>query len=189
MISLVKQQLLNKKNLNNKFTEENLQWCPFSEKICNCNVTKNILHGSNRSLLDDCFSISTVQKIKFSIKAFLSFLRIWSHLLKKSFMENFIFCAVLIFFVVSWIITKYVKTILRNTMQNVYTISSYLSLSIPTWKHHKTRSYLMFSESRERPVTWNESKSGSEAATGEVLWKKLFLKNFAMFTQMRWSLL
>ena len=39
--------------------------------------------------------------MKFSIKAFFSkcdqirsFLRIWSHLLKKSLMENFIFCEV-----------------------------------------------------------------------------------------------
>ena len=45
--------------------------------------------------------IITAQKIKFSIKNFLSkcdqirsFLWIWSHLLKKSLMENFIFCAV-----------------------------------------------------------------------------------------------
>ena len=44
----------------------------------------------------------TAQKIKFSIKDFLSKwdqihgkLRIWFHLLKKSLMENFIFCAVL----------------------------------------------------------------------------------------------
>ena len=43
--------------------------------------------------------------MKFSIKSFftkcdriLRFLRIWSHLLKKSFMENFIFCAVNIFY-------------------------------------------------------------------------------------------
>ena len=43
----------------------------------------------------------TAQKIKFSIKDFFtkcdqirSFLRIWSHLLKKFLMENFIFCAV-----------------------------------------------------------------------------------------------
>ena len=53
----------------------------------------------------------TAQKMKFSIKdlfrkcdqirSFLgSFLRIWSHLLKKSLMENFIFCAVLI--IVNW---------------------------------------------------------------------------------------
>ena len=41
--------------------------------------------------------------MKFSIKDFFSkcdeirsFLRIWSHLLKKSFMENFILCAVVI---------------------------------------------------------------------------------------------
>ena len=47
------------------------------------------------------FCISTGQKMKFSIKDFSSkcdqirsFLRIWSHLLKKSLMANFIFCAV-----------------------------------------------------------------------------------------------
>ena len=44
---------------------------------------------------------NTAQKMKFSIKDFFSkcnqiqsFLRIWSHLIKKSLMENFIFCAV-----------------------------------------------------------------------------------------------
>ena len=44
----------------------------------------------------------TAQKMKFSIKDFFSKweqirrkLRIWSHLLKKSLMENFIFCAVI----------------------------------------------------------------------------------------------
>ena len=37
----------------------------------------------------------TAQKMKFSIKDFFSFLRIWSNLLKKFLMENFIFCAVL----------------------------------------------------------------------------------------------
>ena len=45
--------------------------------------------------------IIAAQKMKFSIKDFFSkcdqirsFLRIWSHLLKKSLIENFIFCAV-----------------------------------------------------------------------------------------------
>ena len=38
--------------------------------------------------------IHTAQEMKFSIKDFFSKLRIWSHLLKKSLMENFIFCAV-----------------------------------------------------------------------------------------------
>ena len=38
---------------------------------------------------------STAPKMKFSIKDFFSkCLRIWSYLLKKSLMENFIFCAV-----------------------------------------------------------------------------------------------
>ena len=37
----------------------------------------------------------TAQKMKFSWDQIRSFLRIWSHLLKKYLMENFIFCAVL----------------------------------------------------------------------------------------------
>ena len=44
--------------------------------------------------------VNTAQKMKFSIKNFFSkcdqvrsFLRIWSHLLKKSLIENFIFGA------------------------------------------------------------------------------------------------
>ena len=44
----------------------------------------------------------TAQKMKFSIKDFFSTcdqirwkMRIWSHLLKKSLMANFIFCAVI----------------------------------------------------------------------------------------------
>ena len=48
------------------------------------------------------WSIYTEQKMKFSIKDFFSkcdqihrILWIWSHFLKKSLMENFIFCAVL----------------------------------------------------------------------------------------------
>ena len=51
----------------------------------------------------------TAQKIKFYIKDFFSKsdqirrkLRIWSLLLKKSLMENFIFCAVLIPFCNTW---------------------------------------------------------------------------------------
>ena len=45
-------------------------------------------------------SLLTAQKMQFSIKDFLSIcdqirrkLRFWSHLLKKSLTENFIFCA------------------------------------------------------------------------------------------------
>ena len=45
--------------------------------------------------------LDTAQEMKFSMKDFFSkrnqirsFLRIWSHLLKKSLMEIFIFCAV-----------------------------------------------------------------------------------------------
>ena len=47
------------------------------------------------------FIINTAQNMNFYIENFFSecdlirsFLRIWAHLLKKSLMENFIFCAV-----------------------------------------------------------------------------------------------
>ena len=47
------------------------------------------------------FTTPTTQKMKFSIKDFFSkcdqirsFMRIWSHLLKESLMENLIFCVV-----------------------------------------------------------------------------------------------
>ena len=53
----------------------------------------------------------TAQKMRFSIMEFFSKcdqirwkLRIWSHLLKKSFMENFIFCSVIS--ISPWTITK-----------------------------------------------------------------------------------
>ena len=49
----------------------------------------------------DRSKVTLHKKMKFSIKDFFSkydqirsYLRIWSHLLKKSLMENFIFCAV-----------------------------------------------------------------------------------------------
>ena len=67
---------------------------------CNAYRKKNFrdLTSSQTFLISN---IRFAQKIKFSIKGFFSkcdqirsFLRIWSHLLKKSLTENFIFCAV-----------------------------------------------------------------------------------------------
>ena len=66
-----------------------------------CKIFKVHRELSNESKIVKFSIIHTVQKMKFSIKDFLSKcdqihmkLRIWSHLLKKSLMENFIFCAV-----------------------------------------------------------------------------------------------
>ena len=69
--------------------------------------------GNHRSL--DKFFCPTGQKIKISIKDFLSKcdqirrkLRIWSHLLRKSFMENFIFCSgKYFFFLVAAVLLKF----------------------------------------------------------------------------------
>ena len=65
---------------------------------------------------------ATVQKIKFSIKDFFSkceqirsFLQIWSYLLKKSLMENFIFC------VVSFLLLLYSTRSNEETLQKANT--------------------------------------------------------------------
>ena len=62
------------------------------------------LYGNSAIIPPDSLKespIFTAQKVKFSMKGYLSkcdqirsFLRIWSHLLKKSLMENFTFCSV-----------------------------------------------------------------------------------------------
>ena len=60
------------------------------KEFCNLNELKSLINEP-----------TTVQKMKFPIKDFFrkcdqirSFLRIWSHLLKESLTENFIFSAV-----------------------------------------------------------------------------------------------
>ena len=53
------------------------------------------MHFQIISLTDDKKKIvSKAQKIKFSMMDFSRHLQIWSYLLEKSMMENFIFCAV-----------------------------------------------------------------------------------------------
>ena len=61
------------------------------------------------SVFTKSIKAKTGQKMKFSIKDFFSkydqirsFVRIFSQLLKKSLMENFIFCAVWMYFFIPW---------------------------------------------------------------------------------------
>ena len=66
------------------------------------NHSREICRKRKKELCSQCiFLKNTAQEMKFFIKDFFSkydeicsFLQIWSHLLKKSLMENFIFCAV-----------------------------------------------------------------------------------------------
>ena len=95
-----------------------------------------ILSRSYKSLVSN-----TAQKIKFSIKDFFSKceqicskLWIWSHLLKKSSMENFIFCAV--WFQAIWLFVVNLTNVCRQQIWNTkYIISVYfnkkLSSEIP----------------------------------------------------------
>ena len=57
--------------------------------ICKHFNGKNLFNVSSLDIIR--FSLPTSEKMKLSIKDFCSFLRIWSHLLDKSLMENFIF--------------------------------------------------------------------------------------------------
>ena len=66
-------------------------------------VKLKILGSLNFSITGTLTGLCTAQRMKFSIKDFISkydqirsSLQLWSNLLKKSLMENFIFCAVLI---------------------------------------------------------------------------------------------
>ena len=78
--------------------------CPIGDVIQACFVTKMLYKIKNPSIfytIDLPLTTITAQKMKFSIKDFFSkcdqirsFLPIRSHLLKKSLMKNFIFCAV-----------------------------------------------------------------------------------------------
>ena len=70
-------------------------WEPSSAIWIELRKRKSEVHSGSNQI------INTAQKMKFSIKYFSSKcgqirrkLQIWSHLLKKSLMENFIFCAV-----------------------------------------------------------------------------------------------
>ena len=72
------------------------QWCHFTIHYDYFILNSKIYYIISRVF----FKENTAQKSKFSIKDFFSkcekirsFLRIWSHFLKKSLMENFIFCA------------------------------------------------------------------------------------------------
>ena len=85
--------------------------------------TKNIRKLSSLTSLCSLMVFTfTAQKMNFSIKDFFSFLRIWLHLLKKSSMENFIFCAVIMFLnVVAKLFTRDLVMMFPSDLINVFT--------------------------------------------------------------------
>ena len=69
----------------------------------------------------------TAQKVKFSIKGFFSkcdqvrsCLRIWSHLLKKSWMENFIFWAVSVMTLIAKLLTRIDRETVYNYISTIF---------------------------------------------------------------------
>ena len=76
----------------------------FNSLSANPTKCSNTLKHTHNQFVFTIKAKLTTQKMKFSVKDFFSkcdqirsFLQIWSHLLKKSLMENFTFCAVTIF--------------------------------------------------------------------------------------------
>ena len=112
---------INKFVLNWKFC---LVFCP---RLGVCILDRNVVKSkSMTSLWIHIFTHVTSQKMNFSIKDFFSqcdqirsFLRIWSHLLKKSLMENFIFCAVYN----------------RCSRKRLWSFSTFLLLKLPDASH------------------------------------------------------
>ena len=88
--------------INVNINRNHISWCcKDCWKIAVENYWKAIYFGELLQILSE-WVVFTAQKIKFSIKKFFSkceqirsLLGIWSHLLKKSLMGNFIFCAMI----------------------------------------------------------------------------------------------
>ena len=112
-------EFLNKNLENANLTKLTInEWLTFMSN--NNRIRSKLTNGKNSYFVTNNESSDTRQKMKFSIKYFFSkcdqigsFLRIWSHLLKKSLIENFIFCAV-------WIKKGYKKADF-NWHRNAYT--------------------------------------------------------------------
>ena len=89
-----------KNNLENKLKDIENHLNNY-DKLQKHNKIKSELEEIHKKFVEGAkVCIDTAQKMRFSIKDFFSkcdqihsFLRIWSHLLKKSFMKSFIFCA------------------------------------------------------------------------------------------------
>ena len=137
----------------------------FSELLllkCNENALKNITQNKIKShffswkvLFLFCY---TAQKMKFSIKDLFgkcgqsrSFLRIWSHLLKKCLMENFVFlCSVKM---------DGCPYFLNRTMEKVY--SNQLRTCNPT-NREKIYNTLLHSLKRSLQTPWPSSLSEAQ---------------------------
>ena len=99
MASVYKMVILQK---TPEFTGKHIARVPFFIKLSVSSVQFYLKRDFDTSeIFKNTFSINTAQKRKFSIKDFFSkcdqilrSLRIWSHLLIKYLMENFLFCVV-----------------------------------------------------------------------------------------------
>ena len=74
------------------------------------------------------FFIKDFFSIFFFLRIFFSFLQIWSHLLKKSLMDNFIFCAVYI--LDDYYLINQISEILPDDLADVSIFGDHLQISL-----------------------------------------------------------
>ena len=110
--------------LNHPNNEDMQQPNSWENQIKSCIFDLNHLDTLELKFMD-----YTAQKMKFSIEDFFSKcdqirrkLRIWSHLLKKSLIENFIFCAVLALSTLKFAksLENYLYFVKLGNLKNVY---------------------------------------------------------------------
>ena len=116
-------------------------WDLYSKSKSFCQISKIFVgyykcgpSGKNKTIITEKIYLhNTVQKTEFSVKDLFSkceqicsFLRIWSQLLKKSYPENFIFCAVYrafmkkVFTKLSLFKNKFCKCFLNTLLSMIY---------------------------------------------------------------------
>ena len=116
--------------------------------------TKSFLSVWSNAEVMKCTKFTT-QKRKFSIKDFFR-IRIWSHLLKKSLTENFIFCAVI------WTILRWFVWALSNCAQTNFKKMQFIWIMLYTillW-HSTFREPLVYNISHHTRWALNVNRLG-----------------------------
>ena len=128
-------------------------------------------------------TLYTEQKMKFFIKEFFSKcdqilreLRIWSHLLKESLMENLIFCAVVIL-IAKYLCERLPLAAYESSEFERYGIRALLSLSTPIGSRER-------SKQRQSSQNLNFKLSGFSFISVIWRWRFLILGKWMLFRDM-----
>ena len=133
------------------------------------------------------FDLYTAKKLKFFIKDFFSKcdqirrkVRVWSHLLKKSLMENFIFCSVIVQFKSIFYFLPKVSSILQKLLENSAKHLNKVDLSL-SW-FHWLELKICLKLLKERKAKWTHCLSFIFLLILQLIrWQKLWLQSDQYF--------